>query len=121
MQPLLSPREPLAVQHRIDVASANAGDAVALLPCRAKPVGVVAAAEETRAMPRREGGGFIQEKQFGPAAPAHHLAPPSPEFADAGEPCPAGPAPRQGLGGGIVNDAAIPGEQAAMRRGDDVA
>ncbi len=53
---------------------------------------------------------------------AHHLAPPAPEFADAGDPGRARPALfQQRLGRGIVDDAAIAGEQAAMRIGDDVA
>ena len=72
-------------------------------------------------MPGGERGRFIQKEQLGPAATAHHLAPPSPEFADASEPCLARPAPRQRLGCGIVDDAAIAGEKAAMRGGDDFA
>ena len=73
----------------------RSGDAIALLPRRAKPVGVVAAAEEARAMAGRERGGLVEKEQLGPAAAAHHLAPPAPEFADAGEPRRARPAPRQ--------------------------
>src|SRR6202166_789084 len=40
VQPLPPPFKPLAVQHRVDVASANIRNAVALLPRGAKPVGV---------------------------------------------------------------------------------
>src|SRR6185312_180874 len=80
------------------------------------------AAEEAGAMAGGEGGGFIEEEQFGPAARCHHLAPPSPEFADAGNPGRARPALLQKRpGGGIMDDAAIAGEQAAVRGGDDVA
>ena len=121
MQPLLAAVQPLAVQHGVDVAREHVVDAIALLPRGAKPVGVVAAAEEARPMPGRERGGLVEKEQLGPASPAHHLAPAAAEFADAGEPRLARPAPRQRLGGGIVDDAAIAGEHAAMRGGDDVA
>ena len=97
-------------------------NAIALLPRRAKAVGIVAAAEEAGAMAGRERGRFVEKEQFGPAPPAHHLAPPAPEFADAGDPRRARPALfQQGLCRGIMDDAAIAGEQAAMRGGDDVA
>ena len=73
-------------------------------------------------MPRRQRRRLVEKEQFGPAAAAHHLAPPSPEFADASKPRLARPAPRQqGPSRGVVNDAAIAGEQAAMRRRNDVA
>src|ERR1700686_4884664 len=72
-------------------------------------------------MSRRERGRLVEKEQLGPAAAAHHLAPPSSEFADASKPRLARPAPRQGLGCGIVDDAAIAGEHPAMRRGDNVA
>src|ERR1700731_1183821 len=121
MKPLLAMIQPLAMQHDVNVISANIRNTIALFPCRAKPVGVLAAAEEARAMPRRQCGRLVEEEQLGPAAPAHHRAPPAAEFADASEPRPARPAPRQRFGGGIVNDAAIAGEHPAMRRGDDVA
>src|SRR2546423_274368 len=74
-----------------------------------------------RQIPRRERGRLIEKKQLGPAPAAHHLAPPAPEVAQAGKPCPARPAPRQCFRRGIVDDAAIAGEHSAMRRGDDVA
>src|SRR5258707_1149189 len=110
------------MQHGVDVAGENPRDAIALLPRRAKPVRVVAAAEEAGAMPRRQRRRLVEKEQLGPAAPAHHLAPPASEFADAGKPRLAGPAPRQqGPGRGVVNDAAIAGKQAAMWRSDDVA
>src|SRR6478735_9188813 len=121
MQPLLAAREPLAVKHGVDVSRANPRNAIALLPRRAKPDGVAAAAEEAGAMPRRQRRRLVEKEQFGPAAAAHHLAPPSPEFANASEPCLARPAPRQRLRCGVVNDTAIAGEQAAMRRRNDVA
>src|SRR5882672_3223645 len=109
------------MQHRVHFSRENLQNAIALPPRRAKPVRVVAAAEEARAMPGRERGCLVEKEQFGPAAAAHHLAPPSPEFADTGQPRLAGPAPVEGFGGGIVNDAAIAGEYPAMRGGDDVA
>ena len=97
-------------------------NAIALLPCRAKPVRIVTAAEEARAMASRKRGGLVEKEQLGPAPRAHHLTPPAPEFADASEPGAARPAPlQQGPGCGIVNDAAIAGEHPAMRRRDDVA
>src|SRR5882672_10839687 len=122
MQPLLRPREPLAVKHGVDIARENMRDAIALFPRGTKPVGVIAAAEEARAVPRGQRGRLVEKEQLGPAASAHHLAPASPEFADAGKPRLARPAPRQqGLGCGVMNDAAIAGEQSAMPGGDDVA
>src|SRR5712671_1971894 len=122
MQALLAAFQPLAVKHGVDIARVNMRDAIALFPGGAKPVGVVAAAEKARAVPRGERGGLVEKEQFGPAATTHHLAPASPEFADAGKPRLARPAPRQqGLGSGVMNDAAIAGEQSAMRGGDDFA
>src|SRR2546430_13552466 len=109
------------MKHGVDVARQHAPDAVALLPRCAKPVGVLAAAEEARAMSRRECSCLVEEEQLGPAAAAHHLAPAAFEFADASEPGLARPAPRQGFRCGVVDDAAIAGERPAMQRGDDVA
>src|SRR6478672_8794743 len=103
------------MQCGVDVARQHAPEAVALFPRRAKPDGVVAAAEEARAMSRRERGRLVEKEQLGPAAAAHHLAPASLEFADAGKPCLARPAPRQRLCCGIVDDAAVAGEHPAMR------
>src|ERR1700730_13995657 len=121
MKPLLAMIQPLAMQHDVDVVGENFCNTVALFPCRPKPVGVLATAEEAWPMPRRQCGRLVEEELFGPVAPAHHCAPAAPEFADASEPRPARPAPRQRFSGGIVNDAAIAGEHAAMRRGDDLA
>src|ERR1700730_2626301 len=122
MQPLLAAREPLAMQHTVDVACEDLCDAIARFPGGAKPVGVVAAAEEARPMPGCQRRRLIEKEQFGPAAAAHHFAPPTPELTDANKPCLACPAlVQQGPGFGIVNDAAIAGEHPAMRSGDDVA
>src|SRR2546429_3454983 len=110
------------MQYGVDLARQNAFHAIALLPRRPKPVGIVTAAEEAWAMAGGQCGGLVEEEQLGPAPPTHHLAPPTPEFADAGDPRRARPALfQQGLGGRVVDDAAIAGEQAAMRRRDDVA
>src|ERR1700759_3549372 len=109
------------MQHRVNVAREHRSDPIALLPSRAKPVGVVATAEEAWPVPGGERGGLVEKEQLGPAAAAHHLAPPSPEFADTGQPGRARPAARQqGLGGGVVNDAAVAGEHPAMWIGDDL-
>ncbi len=122
MQPLLSTFQPLSMQHRVHFGREHTCNAIALFPRGAKPVGIVAAAIEARTVSGRERGRFVEKEQFGPAPAAHHLAPPSPEFADASEPRVGAPAPRQQRPGcGIMNDAAIAGEQTAMRRGDDVA
>src|SRR6266566_9251318 len=109
------------MKHGVDVARQHAPDAVALLPRRAKPAGGVAAAEEARAVSRRERGRLVEKEQLGPAAAAHHLAPPALEFTDASEPRLASPSPRQGFRYGVVDDAAVAGEQSAMRGSDDVA
>src|SRR5262249_36915377 len=62
------------------------------------------------------------KEQLGPAPSAHHLAPPPAEFGDAGQPRRARPALfQERLGGGIMDDAAVAGEHAAVRRGDDLA
>ena len=122
MQSLLATVQPLAMQHGVDVTQADVCEAIALLPCRAKAVGVVAAAVEARAMAGGERSGLVEEEQFGPAASAHHLAPAPPEFADAYEPRLRSPAlVQQGFGRGIMDDAAIAREKAALRRRDDVA
>src|SRR5438876_2801037 len=109
------------MKHRVNPAPHHAPDALAPPPPCAKPVGVDPAAEEARATSRRQCSCLVEEEQLGPAAAAHHLAPAASEFADASEPCPARPAPRQRLRSGIVDDAAVAGEHPAMRRGDDVA
>ena len=121
MQSLATSIKTLTVQHGVDIGGAQPRQAISLFPRRAKGLGVLAAAEEAWPMSRRKGGGFIEKKQFGPASTPHHFAPPAPEFADAGEPGAAGPAPLQkGFGGGVVNDTAIAGEHATMGRRDDV-
>src|SRR6476619_4121985 len=109
------------MQYCVDVARQHAPEAIALLPRRAKPLGVVAAAEEARAMACRKRGRLVEEEQLGPAAAAHHFAPAAPEFAEASKPRLARPAPRQRLGRGIVDDAAIAGGHPAIRRCDDFA
>src|SRR2546430_5601951 len=110
------------MQHRINLACANVLHAIAPLPGRPKAVSIVAAAKEAGPVAGRERGGLVEKEQLGPAPPAHYLAPPAPEFADAGDPGRARPALfQQGLGRGAVDDAAIAGEHAAMRGGDDVA
>jgi hypothetical protein len=122
MQSLHSPIQPLTMQHPVDIRRAGVCDAVAPLPRRAKTIGVVAAAIEARAMPRSERRRLVQKKQFGPASRAHHVAAAAAEFADAGDPRLAAPAPvQQRFRGGIVDDAAIAGEQAALRGCDDLA
>src|SRR6266436_3676005 len=122
MQPLLRPREPLAVKHGVDIARENMRDAIAFFPRGTKPVSVVAAAEEARPVPGGERGCLVEKEQLGPAVTTHRLAPPSLEFADASEPRLARPAPRQQrLGCGVMDDATIAGEQAAMRCRDDFA
>src|SRR5258708_11590278 len=63
------------MKHRVDVARQNTPDAIACFPRRAKPDGVVAAAEEARAMSRRERSRLVEKEQLGPAAAAHQLAP----------------------------------------------
>src|SRR6185437_4744136 len=121
MQPLPAVVQPLAMQYRIHLRRQNVSDAIAPLPRRAKPVGVIAAAIEAWAMAGGERGGLVEEEQLGPAPAAHHLAPPSPEFADTRQPCRARPALfQQCFAGGVVDDAAVAGEQAAMRVCDDL-
>src|SRR3982074_611513 len=110
MQPLPATIKPLAMQHRIHFSRENIRNTIALLPRRAKPVGVVAAAVEAGAVSGRQCGGLVEKEQFGPAAAAHHLAPPPPELTDTSEPRLAGPAPRQRLCGRVVNDAAPSGD-----------
>src|SRR5580693_3081625 len=120
MPPLFPTGQPLAMQHRIDLVGALTADAIARFPRRAKTVGVLAAAVEAGTVSGRECGGFIEKEQLGPASAAHHLAPAPAEFADAGQPGGGRPAlVQQGLGRGVVDDAAVAGEQPAMRRRDD--
>src|ERR1700721_3231625 len=101
MQPLAAAIQPLAMQHGVDLGRENRGNTIALLPRRAKPIGVVTPAVEAGAVAGRERGGLVEEEQFGPAAAAHHPAPPPPEFAEAGQPRRARPAlSEQGFAGG---------------------
>src|SRR3981189_2200401 len=100
MQSLGPPLQPLMMQCRVDVARANIGDAIALLPGCAKRLRVGATTIETWPMAGRERGRFGETKQVGPAAPAHRLAAAAAEFANAGDPGLARPAPRQRLGCG---------------------
>src|SRR6185503_9035788 len=92
MQPFHAALQPLAMQHGVHLPRTNVRNAIALLPRGAKAVGVVAAAEETRAVAGCERGGLVEKEQFAPAAAAHHLAPRVPELADAGDPRRARPA-----------------------------
>src|SRR3954470_15844140 len=105
MQSLLARREPLRVKHGVDIARENFPHAIALLPRRAEPVGVLAAAEEARAMPGGQRRGLIEKEQFSPATTGHYVAPLAPELADASEPGPAAPASGEGFSRGIVDDA----------------
>src|SRR5690606_17022844 len=108
--------------HPVDVGGANTADSIALLPRRTKPVGVIAAAKEAWPMSARQGRGLVEEEQFGPALRRHHLAAAAAEIAQADQPCLARPAlPQQRPRRGIMDDAAIASEQAAVRRGDNLA
>src|SRR5690242_2360236 len=121
MESLLSTIEPLAMQHRIDVTRESVSDAIASLPRRLKFQGIIPAAVEARPMARRKRSGLVKEEQLGPAAAAHYLAPASPELADACQPRRARPAfAQQRPGRGVMDDATIAGEHAAMRIGDDL-
>ncbi len=118
----LAAGEPLPVQYRVDLARQLIIHTVAFLPRRAKAVRVLAPAVEARTVPGRECGRLIEKEQLGPAAAAHHLAPAPAEFADASEPGRGRPAfSEQRPGRGVVDDAAIAGEQPAVRGGDDLA
>ena len=122
MQPFCLPVQSFGVQHLIHLRRAHSAEAVPLLPRRAKSVGVVAAAVEARAVSGRERGRLIEKEQFGPAPRGHHVAAAAAEFANASDPRLAAPAPvQQRLRRRIMDDAAIAGEQAALRRRDDLA
>ena len=122
VQAFLAVIEPFAMQHGVHLFGADTADAVALLPRGAEALGVVAAAIEARTMAGCERGRFIEEEQLGPASLAHHLAPASAELAEAGDPGWSGPAlSQERLARGVMDDAAVAGEQPAMRRCDDVA
>ena len=143
-----SPRPPAPSRHRAIAPPASAADAAA--SCRAPAARRCSTASISRArmsvtpLPsshaaRKRLASSRRQKKQGrwPAANAvassrknssvqlrraHHLAPPAPELADAGDPGRARPALfQQRLGRGIMDDAAVAGEQAAMRSGDDVA
>src|ERR1700759_4243364 len=118
----LAARKPLAMQRRVDLGCMQVADAVALLPAAAKTIGVVAAAVEAGPMAGRESGGLIQEKQLGPASSAHHFAAAAAELDHANEPGRARPAlAQQRFRCGVVDDAAIAGEHAAIGDRDDLA
>src|SRR4051812_31119383 len=105
---LLAAGKTLAMQDRVDIRRQHIGDTIALLPCDTKTIGVVASAVEAGTMAGGQRGGFIEEEQFGPAAPAHYLAPPAAELADADQPGRVRPALfQQRLRRGIMDDAAV--------------
>src|SRR5579872_6890373 len=121
MQPLYTGKA-LAMQGRIDVGCARLAHPIALLPGGAKAIGVLASAKETGPVARRKRRRLIEKEQLGPATPAHHPAPPAAKFQHAGEPGMRRPALlQQRAGFGIVNDAAVAGEHAAIGCRDDVA
>lgn len=119
------------MQPLVDLRCARRGNAEGHAEAPDEVPGPLAPAEEAGPMPGRERGHLVQEKQFGPAgfAPrlvvalpvaAHRLAPHIAEFADADDPGVQRPAFfQQRLRFGVMNDAAIAHEQAALRHGVD--
>ena len=60
LPPLLAVIQPLGMQHAVDFTRANGRDAIAVLPRRPKPVGIVAAAEEAGPVPGGQCGGPVE-------------------------------------------------------------
>jgi len=121
VQPLVAAVEPLALKHRVDIACGEHPRRRCALPRGAKPVGVVAAAEETRTMPTRARLPR-RERTAHPAARAHqpwrrHPLNSQRQVSHAFWPS----AVSATSWFWIVNDAAIAGKHAAMRGGDDFA
>jgi hypothetical protein len=58
------------MQHTVHFPRANICNAIALLPGRTKPVGIIAAAKETGTMAGRKRGRLVEKEKLGPAPPA---------------------------------------------------
>src|SRR4051812_24028196 len=86
MQPFLAAIEPFPMQYGIHRLGADAACTVAHLPCKAKALGIIAAAEEAGPVTCAESGGLVKKEQLGPAPPRHHRPPPVAEFTQANDP-----------------------------------
>src|SRR5262249_1134742 len=74
------------------------------------------------AMARRKSDGLIEEEQLGPASAGHDHSAAAFVVTAADEPGLGRPAPvQQGLGRRIMDDAAIAGDHAPLRNGDNLA
>src|SRR6185503_11191738 len=110
----------LLMQARVDVRGAHLFESMRARPGGGELARGFAPAVVAGPMPGGERGGLVEEEQLGPAAPAHDLAPHAAELADADDPGLVSPAAREkGAGRGIVDDAAVSHERAALFDGDD--
>ncbi len=92
---------------------------VGACPGFAEEVEARALAFGTGAVPRGEGGGFIEKKEFGVLAGGHHRAVPSFEGQQADDP----PLPDKGAANlpvGVVQTAPVAHEGPPLRRGDQM-
>lgn len=111
------------MQHGIDDGSASAGlggkRRIATRPSGYEPLVVGPAAVAAGTMPGREGGGLVEEKQLGPFASGHDpTRGPVPPLQRAGDPSLEGVGADNPLGV-VMDDAAVAGQRAPFRCGDD--
>ena len=116
MQPLSAAVQPFPMQHRVDVPRANV---FTPLPASHAARNRLASSRRQKKQGRWPAASAVassRKEQFGPAARRPSPCAAIPELADAGDPGRARPALlQQRLGRGIMDDAAIAGEQAAVR------
>jgi hypothetical protein len=114
--------EPLCVQDGVNRFGGRPRLTPGSRPGIAKPLRSLAPADKTRAMPRRKSDRLIEEEKLGPASADHNRSAPAFVVAAADEPCLGGPAPvQQSFRRRIMDYAAIAGEHAPLRYGDNLA
>ena len=121
MNALATALEPLLVQGR--VYGFGGGGLLTSRGCPgfSKPLGSFASAEKARTMACREGDGLIEEEQLRPASTGHYHSAAVFVFKATDEPSLGRPASlEQSFRLGIVNDAAITGEDTPLRYTDNI-
>src|SRR5262245_5692192 len=111
----LSTAQAFFVQDRIDLPGARVGNLLRACPGGGERGRRGTPAIEAGPVPGGQRDRFVEEEQLGPAAPPHDLAANAAELELADDPGLVSPAAAEQLaGGGVVQDAAIAGEQASL-------
>jgi hypothetical protein len=122
MDAFTRPFEPLVMQNGIHRFGGRARAALRSRPGIAKSLDGLAPAVKAGTMTCRQRDGLIEKEQLRPASPGHDHPAAALVLAAADEPGLGGPASlQQGPCRGIVDDAAVAGERAALGDGDNLA